>query len=951
MSVPGAAKSSVLPITPTDIARSVVLLELAAMVKPWGLFGGPCHRFISILLLTFLLLPTTVLGRVSQNPDGNGYTSSGETDTIIDVLSSRTEFSILLHHLQRTGLIPLINRSRGATLLAPVNSAFFRAFGGPVDSHGVEVDADTLASIYDTKITKDMLMYHLLNATVLTRHFEDHPKRVYDTYLSDKDHSMTGRMPVVAEKHNNNDKSEPIIILNHISKIVEPDLKAGIGRGVVMGVDELLTIPDHLCVVLEREVHSNCTDYSIGYFNSLVRQQIDCKHEMVPKPITSLVLTDHAFECFNDIEKTYLLTQHAQNDRDNILFRHVIPELVGMSSSRNDFTYLTLDQTPLTIEPTNFTINNTWTPLKTDIVASNGIMHVYNAMLVPDTGDQQLVTFNPQKYLWGLGADNFVDEVALRKITHYIDGSTTTPQTIFVTLTNTDMPPFVQYHFVEEEVDLTPYQRDGFRYAGVEFLLTTNLRPYSMKPYPQRLKARVSEKGHVYVNSQRVVSSRIKVGNTSIYLLDNNVLPPGSLYAALGPFFQSSYSMEFLSKLDLLGPFSGPPRTYLVPSRQAWESQHLLMDYLSQNVTALSSYFNSLVLDKPVYSDSEWVNARSLDGNKAKVHVECHKAPYTGSKPKSAGKETVLKDPTRHHEPPLHCFACDISVNGVRYDIQRLDVLFDKGVAHVIDKVHIPDTVEISAKDLIKAGGRSQFLDLMETRNFTKFIDGSSFSGENLNFTILVPNMESLDKDGYTQSDKEIDFLLSMHILEGNPIDDLVAGKEIETVADNIRLTGRKVGQDSLLIQLVNGQGHEVYVSKRGDTTDGTTILFLDKYISPKWIPILQRPRFQLKTHVAILIGVACGVIGVSVLIALGVYAFVRRDSRYKVVEENDIRDDHESTRPLLGSRQHTANSSRSHGSVSPNLPSSPNPGTSPIPTVRVQNQREFGQTLNLPPN
>lgn len=837
----------------------------------------------------------------------NANSLQSDTATIIDILSERTEFSILLHHIQRTGLVPLINRSRKSTLVAPVNSAFFRD------------------RIDESEITRDLLLYHLLNGTVLVSQFnDDMSSAVYESYLNDSKHSLKGGMPIVAERQKQTSTStendEFTLVFNHKATVVVPDLKAGIDRGGVLGVDSLLTIPKHSCAVLndlatefETEMQQYNSD-AVSLYNALVQKELDCEHEITPIPVTSLVLSNKAFEHWNDIERSYILGDHAHDDREAIMFRHVIGDLVGRPlswSGKNKYrAYNTIDQQQTLLFDHNYIINDTIAPRNTSIVASNGVMHIYD-QLIENGPQDEIVKFNPQKYLWGLGADTFVAEALLRQLDHLIDGSFQDPQTIFVTVTNADAPPYILYHFVDEEVQLDNL-KERLRYRGMEFLMTSKFFSAGMKPFAQRLKGRVSNKGHIYVNSQQVISDQIKIGNTSIYLLDGNFPPPSSLYAALGPFFQSSYSMEFLWELGLLSPFDGPPRTYLVPSRQAWEAQSLIKQYLQTNTTAMTCFFKSIILNAPIYTDdTDTINTTSLDGRNVSVAV--------------TSQESRAYPITSPHSRYLDY---DLTIDDTTYSIDISDVIFDRGVAQVIDKVRLPNHLVVTARNLIKAGGRGEFLELMELRNLSRILEEDCQT----KYTILVPNMEVLDTDGYSNSSSEIDFLLSMHIVEGNPIDALFDGKEVETLASNIKLTGRKVGDNFLFVQLVNGQGHEVYITGRGDTSDGNTVLFLDKYVSPKWIPILQRPRFQLKTHVAILIGIACGVVGVSVLLVMGLYAFVMRDNSVKSDE----------TRPLLGSRRTTAHSYEGAGP-------SQQPPTSPIPTIRVQDQREFGAAFNLP--
>lgn len=53
--------------------------------------------------------------------------------TIVDILSSQVEYSYFLRHLQRNGMIPILNSLSNVTLLAPVNLAFTSGSDKDVD--------------------------------------------------------------------------------------------------------------------------------------------------------------------------------------------------------------------------------------------------------------------------------------------------------------------------------------------------------------------------------------------------------------------------------------------------------------------------------------------------------------------------------------------------------------------------------------------------------------------------------------------------------------------------------------------------------------------------------------------------------------------------------------------------------------------------------------------------
>lgn len=62
--------------------------------------------------------------------------------TIIDVLSEDSRFRLLIEHLQRTRLVPIVNRLEAGTLFAPDNNAF--------------------ENYKDKDIPQSLLLYHLL---------------------------------------------------------------------------------------------------------------------------------------------------------------------------------------------------------------------------------------------------------------------------------------------------------------------------------------------------------------------------------------------------------------------------------------------------------------------------------------------------------------------------------------------------------------------------------------------------------------------------------------------------------------------------------------------------------------------------------------------------------------------------------------------------------------------
>ncbi|CAN6621541.1 hypothetical protein TRVA0_008S02388 [Trichomonascus vanleenenianus] len=853
--------------------------------------------------------------------------------TIIDILSASAQYSVLLSHIQRHGLVPVINESRNTTLIAPVNSAF--------------------ANVDPSDITKEVLLYHLVNATVLFGDMSPGETRLVDSYLYHESELRSVKAFSAPLKVARNSKET----VNDV-EVVESDLRASRDRGAVQAVDSLLTVPSSL-----RETLASIPGTSI--FQSLV----ETENLFFESPTTLFVPTDEAFRDFSDVELKYLSHARAHDDRMRLLNRHISKGLVGFH--RNKIVHA-LDGVALELCDFNTTVNGTFVPASPSHIAFNGIIHTYNSLLTSEPAE--LVEYSPEKYLYGLDAESFVLELAFKGLKHLVDGSETDPQTIFVPLTSvgpvdaiteeveasemhrgttkevevSQMPretakevevsetprrttkeaeaseeprrmtvsqDAILYHFVQGQYHLLERIND-------EFLLTSKMTTKKMKHTPQRIKVVSNASGTFYVNGHQVVSREYTVANTSIYFVDSELEIPPSLSLAVGPFFQNSYSISFLEKLNLLYPPSGVVWTVLLPTKDAWKELGLVTDYLRSNTTMLRQVFDSMIFNGAFYSDSEPRDATLLSNDTVRVSY-------------SRGKKKK-----RDFDYERHKFGGVLTVGDIAYDVNVPDILFNSGVAHSIDSITLPDEISIAPEELIAAGDRESFVDLLVERNMSYVLDPQN------SYTILVPSMDALERDGINSSSPDIDLLLQMHVLPGNPISNLFQEQEIETLADGVYLRARDVAGKIYFVQIVGGADHELHILKRGDSviegSPRTTVLFIDRYLKPSWIqnpfPPIHKP--YLRTPVAILLGVVGGAIFIFCMISLSVYLYVagKQQPYYYYHPSSPER------QPLnRGSSSGESQTESYYGSVE-----SP---TQPIRTAGKNSQREFGRHLNLPRN
>lgn len=785
--------------------------------------------------------------------------------TIIDVLSSRSEFSVLVNLLQRHGLVPLINQSYNSTLLAPINSAF---------------------AIFDPEdITKDQLLYHFLNATVVFESTTDHSNLLVPSYL--KAH---GDNVEVHLKDGTINKSP--------ARVVEENLYASSERGVVHAISDVVEVPQDLCKVLF--YHDK-----ISLFTQMASIEGAC--ENIETNITMFAPENSALQVWKNIELKYLTSKHAQADRERILKRHTARGVLKPQNLPHNITML--DGTEFIVESSNLKLASDWGSFggasESWVTTKSGVLNIYPEIL----SDGSLVEFTPEKYVLALDGYNFAREVVLYGYEWLLDGTYGEPLTILVPQTHAEyqdpdakasLESRGNYRFRADSV-LYQFVRETLRPAAEEFeMLVDSAMTLKGSRLPQRMHVTSHSSGTLFINWQPIVSEPFELGNATIYVVPGEIPAPPTFSMAIGPLFMSSHSLNFLDELGLVNLPLSNSWTLLLPSREAWEQQKLLMAYMDSNNVALREFFNGLIFSTPIYSDSKKVATRQLSGDLAEVEIV---------------KSSTSSD-------------YSVNVTGTVMTASSVDILFDNGVAHIIDEVVLPPTIEITPKELITAGGRDAFIDLLEERGFGYALDPKE------NYTIVVPNLESMRKANYTSENPQLDTLLKLHLIPGNHSQDMFEGKPLLTAA-NEEVSMHWVSSNILAIRLVSGFGQSVYVTQwaetRGLKSLGSSVFYIDSFISPDWVhsPFLK-PPFRMKTHTLLLLGIIVGLVLMCLFLLAMVYIFTG---------EKDF--DQEASTPLL--QEPSLDDDDEYQERDSERP------TQPIRTANVSDDRQFGAHLDLP--
>jgi uncharacterized surface protein with fasciclin (FAS1) repeats len=155
------------------------------------------------LLYASLVSSSTLIEQVTGLPWP--WPHQPRTTTIIDLLSTNEEFGPLLKVLQRTDLIPLLNAAQNITLVAPVAKAF--------------VDAD---------VSQALMMYHILNASVLSEQVKG--EVVFESFLKmdSKDNSSVG-VGVRVERQGDSGRGQGVLKIGGVARVVKSDWVANNG--------------------------------------------------------------------------------------------------------------------------------------------------------------------------------------------------------------------------------------------------------------------------------------------------------------------------------------------------------------------------------------------------------------------------------------------------------------------------------------------------------------------------------------------------------------------------------------------------------------------------------------------------------------------------------------------------------------------------------------------------
>lgn len=774
--------------------------------------------WLAISVLWLKLLPFSTATPKSGDDDDFPFT------TVVDYLWQNAEFSTFLRVLQKDGLIPYLNELDNFTIFAPINSAFAQ-------------------SNQNTVLDHYLLQNHVLD-------FEKYGPGTHVLTLNDS-------RPHLIEKRT--DGAWKINGVSVLKEILKPSMQNAVLYSITSLISGTLELEDLI------EKSANISSFSMlldrVVFGNL--QVFDNKTLIIPK--------DSAFNAsFNDIELEYLLgptdtaisnphllkTYKNRKKDQNFLFERLLVDgILGGDINKTDA--LNLDNELLNFEShengTVISVNNTFSALSNQLY-TKGIAHMFSKLdFLPSH-----LSFTAEKYLIGLGADRFVEEIYMRKLDHLINGAHDKNLTIFVSVESSNegsgfSKSSLLYHFVDDQVDLTDYALPTSSKRLYDTMFCSSNKRLGGEC--QRLKIERSSRGkqRVLINGKYCLKTLepIKVGNTSIYLLENDVTLPADLLSSIDPFSGCSKSLHFLDELNLLElrP-NNQGYTVLLPCFDSWDYFDLNLDYLEHNITALNLIMKNYILNGLIYTDSKEQTLETRNFYNELIQVEILGRGSDSSQ-----------------------FAMNLSTVAGPVTLKNgADTFFDRGVLHPMERVFFPKSLDITLLNLLETTKSFEFLSFLE--NFPEF-DNIVHQGKPS--SILVPTSQSLLLDDISLDSSRLKEFLELHIIPANSTEALLnCQSNIQTLHGEY-LQCRESSSNTHLLRFKNGLDKEVRVLRKGcaSTDNNTCVFVIDQPLSLSW---LDQARYQIGLPgIAFAVGMLLGVLGIFSLLSCTLMLFMRR--------------------------------------------------------------------------
>ncbi|KAF9479727.1 carnitine/acyl carnitine carrier [Pholiota conissans] len=713
-------------------------------------------------------------------------TPSSSSTTLVDALGADPDYSSLLRLLQRTRLIPTLNRLNGSTFFAPTNDAISKqSLTNSLWLYALEDTAVFLPDNVQERL-RQQLFYHLLNATIIVLPTENqileyttllyprkpldppsHEPPPYPPWMPIPGGTLGGepqRIRVAAQGKNAN------VAVDAFGKDGVRVVKGvqDAGNGMLLGIDQVIEPPPDLATIISRQPH-------LSYFYKIMTPDV-LERLNSSSAITLFLPIDAAWKALDPIERLYLESEFASDVLQKIFGLHAVAQKhVTWSDSFTpglDLTTVEGTKLDIVVAPEGTNIGNA-TLVQPDIYASNGVVHLVSSLLIPPDALQ----LTPEKYLLALNCTRFVSLLHSANLTGLIN-DTATEYTILapkdeilsILLEGPELPEpgsealkkLLQYHFIPGKWTPNKLKNGG--------LLETMLEEPGLNLGRQVLSVEVekgdkkqkSEDKSISFGGASVIGKPIEVKNALLYFISRPIVPPpDALQAALQILDFSTFLAGIFSttKAELLR--TAPSTTLLIPRNQAFKRLGLLV---SGHLLAPSSKDDlEKVILHHVLNTVEYAHSFNNGSQHSFATLE-----GTDLKIERLSDGTVYTSPSGGWD-------------SLKAELTTKDLLTRTGVIHELSDVMIPRSVELTIGKLTKAAKGSTMATLVNKAGFEWIMngtappEGSPWADEkygNVGWTLLCPPDDAFKGVNLTRlysEEENLRAIVSQHLIPTVP--------------------------------------------------------------------------------------------------------------------------------------------------------------------------------------
>lgn len=301
-------------------------------------------------LLYTSIAALSVLTIQACDDDDDDPTSPGDTQNIVEVAQSDTNFTTFTPVLEQTGLSTTLEGDGPFTVFAPTNEAFNNLPDGFLD----ELSNEQLTEI---------LSYHVIQNEISSGDFE--PEDTEQSLLNEAELFIT---------------SNGSITVNDESTVVGPDIDAS--NGIIHSINRVLlpdAYSDVYAIIAKR--------YTLQNAQQAIQDAalVESVQQDTPEGYTIFTPDNDAFNTLPEDTLAGL----TQEELQDLLTYHVLPNTVLSTDLVAFQTVETLNGDSLLIEVADETVSitdkngNTYEVINPDLVGTNGVVHIINGVLIP----------------------------------------------------------------------------------------------------------------------------------------------------------------------------------------------------------------------------------------------------------------------------------------------------------------------------------------------------------------------------------------------------------------------------------------------------------------------------------------------------------------------------------------------------------------------------------------